>query len=53
MGRLIVSAVAGRDYPVIQGYILVIAVVYTLLNLGMDILCAVMNPQIRFEGEER
>ena len=53
MGRLIVSAVAGRDYPVIQGYILVIAVVYTLLNLGMDILCAAMNPQIRFEGEER
>ena len=53
MGRLIVSAVAGRDYPVIQGYILVIAVVDTLLNLGMDILCAVMNPQIRFEGEER
>lgn len=53
MGRLIVGAVAGRDYPVIQGYILVIAAVYTLLNLGMDILCSVMNPQIRFEGEER
>lgn len=53
MGRLIVSAVTGRDYPVIQGYILMIAAVYTLLNLGMDLLCAAMDPQIRFEGEER
>lgn len=51
MGRLIVSAVSGRDYPVIQGYILVIATVYTLLNLGTDILCAAVNPQIRFEEE--
>lgn len=53
MGRLIVSAVTGRDYPVIQGYILMIAAVYTLLNLGMDLLCVAMDPQIRFEGEER
>ena len=53
MGRLVVSAVTGRDYPVIQGYILMIAAVYTLLNLGMDLLCAAMDPQIRFEGEER
>lgn len=45
MGRLIVRAVAGRDYPVIQGYILVIAALYMLVNLGVDILCAVLNPR--------
>lgn len=51
MGRVIVRAVAGRDYPVIQGYILVIAAVYIVLNLGVDILCAMLNPRIFTEEE--
>ena len=51
MGRVIVHAVAGRDYPVIQGYILVIAAVYIVLNLGVDILCAMLNPGIFTEEE--
>lgn len=51
MGRVIVRAVAGRDYPVIQGYILVIAAVYIVLNLGLDILCAMLNPRIFTEEE--
>ncbi len=51
MGRVIVRAVAGRDYPVIQGYILVIAAVYIVLNLGVDILCAMLNPGIFTEEE--
>ena len=51
MGRVIVHAVAGRDYPVIQGYILVIAAVYIVLNLGVDILCAMLNPRIFTEEE--
>lgn len=51
MGRLIVSAVSGRDYPMIQGYILIIAAVFTVLNLGVDLLCAAADPRIRLEGE--
>lgn len=47
MGRLIVSAVSGRDYPMIQGYILIIAAVFTLLNLWADMICAAMDPRIR------
>ncbi len=48
VGNLVVSAVLRRDYPVIQGALLVISGVYVLINLGIDILYAVIDPRVRY-----
>ena len=46
-GKLIVDAVFNRDYPVVQGVVLVTAAMYILLNLAADILYTVINPRLR------
>ena len=51
MGGLIVSSINGRDYPMIQAYVIVMALLFIGLNLLSDILCALINPKIRFEGQ--
>ncbi|MED1602004.1 nickel ABC transporter permease [Alkalihalophilus marmarensis] len=51
MGELIVQAVMQRDYPVIQGYILVIGILVVTANLIVDIIYTVLNPQIRYGKE--
>jgi peptide/nickel transport system permease protein len=48
VGNLIVSAVLRRDYPVIQGALLVISGIYVLINLGIDLLYAVIDPRVRY-----
>ena len=48
-GRLIISAVLRRDYPVVQGVILVTATAYVLINLAVDALYVVIDPRIRYE----
>jgi peptide/nickel transport system permease protein len=48
LGRLTVDAILRRDYPVIQGVILVISCVYVLINLAVDLLYAVLDPRIRY-----
>lgn len=48
MGRLVVEALQARDYPVIQGMILVVASVYIAVNLIVDILYAYLDPRIRY-----
>lgn len=47
LGRLVFNAVASRDYPVIQGAVLLIAVLFLLINLVVDLLYAVVDPRIR------
>lgn len=47
LGKLTLDAVFSRDYPVIQAVVLVITVSYILINLAVDILYSVINPQIR------
>ena len=47
LGRLVVDAVVLRDYPMIQGSILVIAAVFILINTITDILYGVIDPRIR------
>jgi peptide/nickel transport system permease protein len=49
LGRLIIQAIRLRDYPLIQGGILVIALTYVLLNLLTDLLYAWLDPRIRYE----
>ncbi|RBW68847.1 nickel ABC transporter permease [Bacillus taeanensis] len=51
MGELIVNAVMERDYPVIQGYILVVGVLVVITNLIVDLMYVVINPQIQ-QGKE-
>ena len=46
-GKLIVDAVFNRDYPVVQGVVLVTATIYILLNLLADVLYVFINPRLR------
>jgi peptide/nickel transport system permease protein len=47
LGRLVYNSVAARDYPVIQGAVLLIAVLFLVINLIVDVLYAVVDPRIR------
>ncbi len=47
VGNLVVRAVLRRDYPVIQGALLVIAAIYVLINLAIDIIYMIVDPRIR------
>lgn len=48
VGNLVVSAVLRRDYPVIQGALLVIAGLYVLINFCIDMLYVVIDPRVRY-----
>ena len=48
LGRLTVDAILRRDYPVIQGVVLLFSFVYVLVNLGVDLLYTVFDPRIRY-----
>jgi peptide/nickel transport system permease protein len=49
IGRLLVQAVARRDYPLIQGIVLIVAVAYVLINLIVDLVYALLDPRVRYE----
>jgi peptide/nickel transport system permease protein len=48
LGRLTVDAILRRDYPVIQGVVLLFSFVYVLVNLGIDLIYTVLDPRIRY-----
>jgi peptide/nickel transport system permease protein len=48
LGRLTVDAILRRDYPVIQGVVLMFSMVYVLVNLGVDLLYTLFDPRIRY-----
>ena len=49
IGRLLVDALLARDYPVIQGVVLVIAAMFILVNLVVDIVYVYLDPRIRYQ----
>jgi len=49
IGRLLIQSIGFRDYPLVQGCILLIAVTYVGVNLLTDLLYGVLDPRIRFE----
>jgi peptide/nickel transport system permease protein len=49
-GRLVVEAVFTRDYPLVQGVVLITASSYVLINLLVDVSYSVLNPRIRIRG---
>jgi ABC-type dipeptide/oligopeptide/nickel transport system permease component len=52
LGRLIVDAIRARDYPVVQGAVLVMAVLFTLINLSADLINGWLDPRIRHGRKE-
>ncbi|MGH6645281.1 MAG: ABC transporter permease, partial [Bradyrhizobium sp.] len=50
MGRLVVQSIGRRDFPVIQGAVMLIAGVYVLVNLAVDILYVYVDPRVRYGG---
>jgi peptide/nickel transport system permease protein len=48
VGRLVVDAVLARDYPIIQGVILLFSGVYVLINLAIDVAYVLLDPRIRY-----
>jgi len=49
VGRLAVNAVYARDFPLVQAVALLVTVLFTLVNLAVDLIAASLNPQIRLE----
>jgi len=49
VGNLVVSAVLRRDYPVIQGALIVVAAIYVLINLAIDLIYAWADPRVRVQ----
>lgn len=52
LGRLIVEAIRARDYPVVQGAVLVLAVLFTVINLAVDLINGWLDPRVRFSTKE-
>jgi peptide/nickel transport system permease protein len=48
LGRLLVNAVIRRDFPVVQGTLLVVAAWYVIVNIAVDIIYTVADPRIRY-----
>jgi peptide/nickel transport system permease protein len=48
VGRLTVDAITNRDYPIIQGVMVVFSGVYVLINLGVDLVYTLIDPRIRY-----
>lgn len=46
IGSLALNAISNRDYPVIQGYVLWMAIIFVLVNLTTDLLYRVIDPRI-------
>ncbi|MBR5163376.1 MAG: ABC transporter permease, partial [Schwartzia sp.] len=51
VGKLAVDAIMMRDYPLIQAYVVWMAVIYLVVNLVADLLYLVLDPRIRLEVE--
>ena len=49
VGRLTISAIFARDYPIVQAAVFLVAVGYTGINLLVDVLYAYLNPRVRFQ----
>jgi peptide/nickel transport system permease protein len=50
MGRLALSSLAARDYQVVTGVVFVMAIIFVLINLAVDVLYSVLDPRIRLGG---
>ena len=51
VGRYMIEAIGGRDYPVIQGFTLFMAAFFVVLNFSVDLLYRVLDPRVRVEEQ--
>jgi len=49
VGTMLVQSILARDYPVVQGFTLVVAIIFVLVNLIVDASYAYLDPRIRLE----
>jgi peptide/nickel transport system permease protein len=49
VGQLVIQAIAARDYPLVQGIVLVLAATFVLINLVVDISYSWLDPRIRYQ----
>ncbi|MGM0653141.1 MAG: ABC transporter permease [Bacillota bacterium] len=52
VGRLMVDSILARDYPVVQGAVLILAVFFVMINLVVDIIYAFLDPRITYGSKE-
>jgi len=52
VGRLLVDAILRRDYPVVQGTVMLLAFLFVMINLVVDIIYAFLDPRIHYQGKE-
>lgn len=52
LGRLLITSIQRRDFPVIQGSVIVISIIFVFMNLLIDVLYTSINPQIKYGGGE-
>ena len=50
MGRLITESIAQRDFQIIQSTILIVALIYVMVNLIIDVLYVFVDPRIRYDS---
>jgi len=48
LGRLLVDSIFARDYPVVQGLVIVFALLFALVNLGIDLMYGVIDPRVKY-----
>ena len=49
LGKLVVDSIQNKDFPTVQGVILVLATIYVVVNLIVDLSYAVIDPRIRLQ----
>jgi len=53
VGKMAVDAISLKDYPIIQGYVLWMALIYVSVNLIVDLMYQFLDPRIRLGGERK
>jgi peptide/nickel transport system permease protein len=52
VGRLLVDAILRRDYPVVQGTVMLLAFLFVIINLVVDVIYAFLDPRIHYSGQD-
>jgi peptide/nickel transport system permease protein len=50
LGRVLITSIINRDYPIVQGSVIVVSVLFVFTNLAVDILYTMIDPRIRYEA---
>ncbi len=50
IGRLLVDSISARDYPMVQGLVILFALIYTVINLLIDLFYPLLDPRIRYHA---